>query len=210
MLGISLVFYKSNEAEYWRVDHLKNKQFAQKTFLVQKIIMHQFWWEAKLCTAFWKHLPKSIKKLKFTGKIGTIYDVITKTFCNECPFQVAISQLAVTCSKLAIETLKQRCEICSKLTIKPPKRRHLRRFDDFNVNFEHISHLCSNVSIVNFKQVNAGWAKYCPLIYMCCGRSLNNKMYRLYEWYLRIVYSDKRSNFKELLKKDSSYSPFKH
>ena len=164
MLGISLVFYKSNEAEYWRVDHLKNKQFAQKTFLVQKIIMHQFWWEAKLCTAFWKHLPKSIKKLKFTGKIGTIYDVITKTFCNECPFQVAISQLAVTCSKLAIETLKQRCEICWKLTIKPPKRRHLRRFDDFNVNFEHISHLCSTVSIVNFKQVNAGWAKYCVAV----------------------------------------------
>ena len=25
------------------------------------------------------------------------------------------------------------------------------------VNFEHISHLCSRVSIVNFEQVNAGW-----------------------------------------------------
>ena len=24
-------------------------------------------------------------------------------------------------------------------------------------NFEHISHLYSNVSIVNFEQVNAGW-----------------------------------------------------
>ena len=27
----------------------------------------------------------------------------------------------------------------------------------FIVKFEHISHLCSNVSIVNFEQVNAGW-----------------------------------------------------
>ena len=27
------------------------------------------------------------------------------------------------------------------------------------VNFEHISHLCSSVSIVNFEQVNAGWSK---------------------------------------------------
>ena len=29
----------------------------------------------------------------------------------------------------------------------------------FIVNFEHISHLCSSVSIVNFEQVNAGWSK---------------------------------------------------
>ena len=68
-----------------------------------------------------------------------------------------LTQPAVTCSKLPIETLEQRCEICSKLTIEPPKRRHWRRFADFIVNFEHISHLCSSVSIVNFKQLNAGW-----------------------------------------------------
>ena len=66
-----------------------------------------------------------------------------------------LTQVAITCSKLTIETLEQRCEICSKLTIKPPKRRH--RFGGFIVNFEHISHLCSTVSIVNFEQVNAGW-----------------------------------------------------
>ena len=33
------------------------------------------------------------------------------------------------------------CEICSKLTIKTPERRHWRRFGVFIVNFEHISHL---------------------------------------------------------------------
>ena len=32
-----------------------------------------------------------------------------------------------------------------------------RRFGVFIVNFEHISHLCSSVSIVNSEQVNAGW-----------------------------------------------------
>ena len=53
-------------------------------------------------------------------------------------------------SKLTIETLEQRCETCSKLTIKTPKRRHWRRFGVFIVNFEHISHLCSSVSIANF------------------------------------------------------------
>ena len=27
----------------------------------------------------------------------------------------------------------------------------------FKINFEHISHLCSSVSIVKFEQVSAGW-----------------------------------------------------
>ena len=66
------------------------------------------------------------------------------------------SQAAITCSKLAIETLEQRYEICSKLIIKPPKRRQWRRFGGVIVNFQHISHLCSSVSIVNSEQVNAG------------------------------------------------------
>ena len=65
-------------------------------------------------------------------------------------------QLALfTCSKLTIETLEQRCEICSKLIIKPPKRWQWRRFGGFIVNFDHISHLRSSVSIVNFKHVIA-------------------------------------------------------
>ena len=68
-----------------------------------------------------------------------------------------ITQMAFTCSKLTIETLEQRYEICTKLTIKPPKRRHWRRFGGFIVNFEHISHLCSTVSIVNFEHVIADW-----------------------------------------------------
>ena len=44
-----------------------------------------------------------------------------------------------------------------KINNKTPKRRHWRRFGVFFVNFEHISHLCSSVFIVNFEQVNAGW-----------------------------------------------------
>ena len=73
-----------------------------------------------------------------------------------------LTQPAFTCSKLAMETLEQRCEICSKLTIKPPKW-HRRRFGGFIVNFEHISHLCSGVSIANFKHVIASWGNllYC-------------------------------------------------
>ena len=36
---------------------------------------------------------------------------------------------------------RTRCEICSKLTIKTPERRHWRSSDVFIVNFEHITHL---------------------------------------------------------------------
>ena len=36
---------------------------------------------------------------------------------------------------------RKRREICSKLTIKIPERRHWRRSGIFIVNFEHISHL---------------------------------------------------------------------
>ena len=43
---------------------------------------------------------------------------------------------------------RTRCEICSKLTINTPERRHWRR-----TYFTP----CSSVSIVNFEQVNAGW-----------------------------------------------------
>ena len=48
------------------------------------------------------------------------------------------------------------CEICSKLTIKTPERRQRRRSGVFIVNFEYISYF-SNVSIVDFKQVNLSW-----------------------------------------------------
>ena len=76
------------------------------------------------------------------------------------------SHPAIACSKLTMETLEQRFEICSKLTIKPPKRRrwcrfggfiiNLHRFGSFFVNVEQISNLCSSVSIVNFEKVNSG------------------------------------------------------
>ena len=82
-------------------------------------------------------------------------DLISKYFLGR---GVVSTQPVITCSKLTIETLEKRCEICSKLRIKPPKQCHWRRFGGIIVNFEHISHLCSSISVVNFEQVNASWA----------------------------------------------------
>ena len=47
---------------------------------------------------------------------------------------------------------------------------------------------------------------YCPTIWMFNKRSLNNKINRLHERCLRIIYNDKHSNFEELLNKDNSVS----
>ena len=47
---------------------------------------------------------------------------------------------------------------------------------------------------------------YCPLVWMCHHRSVNNKINRLHERCLRIVYSDSMSSFEDLLYKDSSVS----
>ena len=47
---------------------------------------------------------------------------------------------------------------------------------------------------------------YCPLIWMCHNRTYNNKINRLHERCLRLIYNDKRSSFEDLLKKDNSVS----
>ena len=50
------------------------------------------------------------------------------------------------------------------------------------------------------------WFNYCPLIWMFHSRILNNKINRLHERTLRIVFSDSKSSFCELLEKCKSFS----
>ena len=45
---------------------------------------------------------------------------------------------------------------------------------------------------------------YCPMIWMNHSRALNNKINRIHERALRLVYRDKKSTFEELLNKDTS------
>ena len=47
---------------------------------------------------------------------------------------------------------------------------------------------------------------YCPLIWMCHNRTYNNKINRLHERCLRLIYNDKRSSFEDLLEKGNSVS----
>ena len=43
---------------------------------------------------------------------------------------------------------------------------------------------------------------YCPLIWMNHSRTLNNKINRIHERSLRVVYHDKKATFKKLLDKE--------
>ena len=43
---------------------------------------------------------------------------------------------------------------------------------------------------------------YCPVVWMCHSRLMNNKINRLHEGCLRIIYNDKTSSFVDLLSKD--------
>ena len=45
---------------------------------------------------------------------------------------------------------------------------------------------------------------YCPLMWMCHSRTVNNKINILHEICLRIVYNSKKLSFKELLETDKS------
>ena len=47
---------------------------------------------------------------------------------------------------------------------------------------------------------------YCQLDWMCHNRTNNNKINRLQERCLRLIYNDKKSYFKDLLEKDDSVS----
>ena len=89
-----------------------------------------------------------LKKYDFTYKTNFRYKTNCDISYKTQELVINFLGIAITCSKLTIETVEQRCEICSKLTINTPKR-------VFIVNFEHISHLCSSVYILNYEQVNA-------------------------------------------------------
>ena len=99
----------------------------------------------------------------------------------------------------------------------------LRIKSDSNLTFhDHIISLCSiankklsalsrvskymgiNKRRILMKSYIFSQFNYCPLVWMCHSRNLNNKINRIQERALRIVYRDYKSSFKELLQKDKS------
>ena len=44
--------------------------------------------------------------------------------------------------------------------------------------------------------------RYCPLMWMCHNRKINNQIKKIHERALRLAYNNKSSSFQELLKRD--------
>ena len=96
---------------------------------------------------------------------------------------------------------------------------------DKNLNFNaHLSNLCKKVGAkvtalsrvvkllpfykkrILLKTFIESQFSFCPLIWMFCSRNMNNKINRIHERALRLVYEDYTSTFHNLLKKDRSVS----
>ena len=94
---------------------------------------------------------------------------------------------------------------------------------DSNLNFnEHVTNLCKmgnqklhalariskylnedKLEII-MKTFIQSQFNYCPLVWMCHNRTLNNKINSLHERALRIVYKNTNLTFQELLEKDGT------
>ena len=93
------------------------------------------------------------------------------------------------------------------------------------LNFEsHISSFCSkanrklnalirvakfmsfNKKRILFKTFFESQFKYCPLIWMFCSRTANNKINKLHERAIRIIYDDYENTFEDLLAQDGSFT----
>ena len=96
---------------------------------------------------------------------------------------------------------------------------------DNNLKFDsHIANICSKANrklsaltrvakflsfqkrCILFKAFIEAQFKYCPLVWMFHGRQINNKINKLHERALRIVYNDSVTSFEDLLIKDNSFT----
>ena len=79
-----------------------------------------------------------------------------------------------------------------------------------NKNLNALHRIGSHMSLDKQKMLLRAFIEsqfsYCPLIWMFHSRTLNNKINRLHEKALRIVYGDYKSQFDKLLEKDGSFS----
>ena len=68
-------------------------------------------------------------------------------------YTIPTTNLASNCMfKVNNKNTRTRCEICSKLKIKTPKRRQWRPSGVFIVNFEHISHFVLVFLLLNLSR----------------------------------------------------------
>ena len=88
---------------------------------------------------------------------------------------------------------------------------HLSKvYDKASQKFNALSRISSYMNINHRKRIMKAFISsqfgYCPLDWFFCSRKVNNRMNRIQERTLRIVYKDYVSTLAQLLEKDSSVS----
>ena len=79
---------------------------------------------------------------------------------------------------------------------------------DTRLSFEHdITSLFKEVKRCKLKAFVISQFNYCPLIWMFYHRALNNRINRIHERALRLLYHNKNLSFSELLKHYTSEKP---
>ena len=119
-----------------------------KTYLIYLLDVFKKSWKTRNCTC-WKtrnqHAEDRPKNVCWVAS----FDV--QSLFTNIPLNIYLF-------KIKSRNNRKICDICSRLTIKTPTRRHWYRSFVFIVEDEHFSKLVfSSVSIVNYEQVNTYW-----------------------------------------------------
>ena len=69
-----------------------------------------------------------------------------------------------------------------------------------------IKYMSTNQAQMLIKSLIMSQLCYCPLIWMCHSRKINNLINKLHERALRLVCNDKSSSFRELLERGKSFT----
>ena len=98
------------------------------------------------------------------------------------------------------------------------------KIDDSLSFTEHVGELCNKASqtlhalprVATFMNTEKRWIimkafinspfSYCPLVWMFHSRTLNNRIHKIHERAMRLVYDDNVSTFEELLNKDNCFN----
>ena len=95
---------------------------------------------------------KSVDRWMYDGKIPfNEFKAIVSVVSIRNSEKIITYPAGIYLLKINNRNTRTRCEICSKLTVKTPERRHWLRFCVFIVNFELISHIVLVFLLLNLK-----------------------------------------------------------
>ena len=197
ILGPDLYNYNSNDLFLFLLSNICNFADDNSPFITGDTIpsvLNQLTNESKLLLSWINdnqlkanpdkfHLVLSTKDTSFSIKVAD-FDIENQTSAKLLGIKID--------SKLTFD--KHVSNLCSKASQKLHALARVRNY----MNVKQSKILMKTFILSHFG--------YCPLVWMIHSRSLNNRINRIHERALRLVYNDEVSSFSELLEKDKSFT----